>query len=91
MKREYTYHQGLQDEEVEVERDCGACRCGFTSPKEESGQQRREVTDVEVIFSTGSSSGSYDEAEDPEVASGILPPWHRPQHHVDPAVGHRGK
>ena len=66
MKREYTYHLGLQDEAVKVERDYDACRCGFMSPKEESGQQWCEV---EVYFlNRFKFQVSYD-GEDPEVAS----------------------
>ena len=68
MKREYTYHLGLQDEAVKVKRDYGTCRCGFTSQKEESGQQRCEVTDVEVYF-LHRFKFRYDEAENLEVAS----------------------
>jgi hypothetical protein len=58
----------LQDEAIKVERDCGAYRCGFTSQKEESGQQRCEVTDVEVYF-LNRFKFRYDEGENLEVAS----------------------
>lgn len=68
VKREYTYHLGLQDEAVKVKRDYGTCRCGFTSQKEESGQQRCEVTDVEVYF-LHRFKFRYDKAENLEVAS----------------------
>ena len=41
---------GLQDEAVNVERNCGARRCRFVSPRAESGQQGCAV---EVDFLNG--------------------------------------
>ena len=61
----YVCHMGLQDEAVNVERDCGACQCGVMSQREESGQKR---CDVMVDFLNGFQF-KYGESENLEVAS----------------------